>query len=149
MHLGPMDDVDWVPVDALAGVLVGLALAGSVADEGKVEVHHVVNPRKVAWSKTLAPVVQARLGDVEGVTFVGWVEALRKSASHPDGDVERNPAVKLLPFFEMLEMVAKKDGELRAVTLNTTETQKISGELRGLEAVCGNWVELWMRQWGL
>lgn len=53
------------------------------------------------------------------------------------GDVEANPAVKLLPFFEDMQARTREVDVVQAPRLDTTATAGRSGTLRELEACEG------------
>lgn len=165
--LGPNDMVDWIPVDVLSRVLVELLLpkdpdtrlaapkqnGNSVNGEGSLysvpaesaKVYHAVNPHATPWSKLL-PAILASFHDQnppEPVALRDWVTALgRSAAEHEDWD--RNPAIKLLDFFEQLASTGEGD----AVRFETANTLRVSAALQDLEAVKAEWMEGWMRQWG-
>lgn len=147
--LGLMEMIDWVPVDILADTIVGLCLSDNQSKKGEqgAQVHHIVNHHATPWS-TLLPVV---LEEFHGskrpkqVPLRSWVDALKESGSTGSDDASKNPAVKLLPFFEG---IADGTDEERAVTLDTHKTAEASERLRSMTAVGGEWMALWMRQWG-
>ena len=66
-----------------------------------------MNPRTTTWAE-LAHAVKEFYGDriKNLVSFREWVDALEKSQSVAEGevvDVDRNPAVKLLDFFQSMK----------------------------------------------
>ena len=66
-----------------------------------------MNPRTTTWAE-LADAVKEFYGDriKNLVSFREWVDALEKSQSVAEGefvDVDRNPAVKLLDFFQSMK----------------------------------------------
>ena len=136
-----MTDLDWIPVDLLSTALVELAL---LPQKESARVYHAVNPRTCGWKTLLSP-IRDRLGaeEVKIVPFGEWVEALRKSASETfeKQDFDRNPAIKLLDFFEGLPRA-------KMPRLDTVETRKRSRVLREMRAVEAGDMERWMRQWG-
>lgn len=149
--LGKLDQVDWIPVDLLGRGVVELALGPWSAGELEPEpeprpphgalVYHAVNPKPAAWAD-LVPVLQAALGGVgvaEIVPLETWVEALEDSASKT-GNVDENPAVKLLHFFQGLTTGV-------AVRLETERTVRSAPALAALTPVQAAWVENWARQW--
>lgn len=88
-HLGPSDNVDWVPVDLAARVVLELsglnekqpAAIPSSTTKAKPEppFFHVVNARITQWS-TLVPAIQDRMpDDVRAVTISEWVDLLKRS----------------------------------------------------------------------
>jgi hypothetical protein len=110
--------------------------------------YHLVNPQASSWKK-LVPVVQdyysnrssIQGSDIKSVPFDEWVQKLAGSASKSNGDIEVNPAVKLLDFYQGLSQ-----GSL-AVTLDTEKTKQMSESLRKLERVDPQWMKLWLEQW--
>lgn len=147
--LGLMEMIDWVPVDILAETIAGLCLSGDQSQDSEqgAQVHHIVNQSTTPWS-SLLPVVLEKLPESERpkqVSLREWVDALKESASTKSDDASKNPAVKVLPFFEELAGGSKEE---RAATLDTAKTAERSERLRSLTAVGEEWMALWMRQWG-
>lgn len=138
-----MRDLDWIPIDLLSTTLVELALLPR--NESAI-VYHAVNPRTCDW-QSLLPTIQDLLDGAEEfaiVPFDEWVEALRESAPqtiNKKQEIEKNPAIKLLDFFEGLPRA-------KVPRLNTVETQKRSRTLREMRAVAPEDMARWMRQWG-
>ncbi|KAL8807102.1 MAG: hypothetical protein Q9182_000935 [Xanthomendoza sp. 2 TL-2023] len=157
--LGPMDVVDWIPVNLVAKIVEELSASEreSTADEGTngaghrereedggLSVVHVVNPKKTTW-QNLLPIIQKQIPDVQVTEYSTWVAALGQSLSDGPKDVHDNPAVKLLAFFEGIEMgmTEAKGG----VTLDTRCSEAKSQTMRGLQQVGSEWMVNWMRQW--
>ena len=166
--LGPLDVVDWIPVDRLALVLVELLSQHVAVDDlhrvGKkrkrlppLAVYHLANPHTSTWS-SLLPSVRNHLGDrVQIVSFREWVSALENSNSSstlttvatspgPASPLS-NPAVKLLPFFLELQDRAVRFPHARAATLDVRNTARCSSVLACTRAVGAEWMTLWMNQW--
>lgn len=164
--LGPNEMVDWIPVDVLSKVLVELLLlkdrdtgmaapkqnGNDVSGEECLDsvpaesatVYHAVNPHVTPWSELL-PAVLASFRDnnpPEPVPLRDWVTALSQSAAKHE-DLDRNPAIKLLDFFEQLASTGEGD----VVRFETANTLRVSAALRDLEAVKAEWMGGWMRQW--
>ncbi|RWA05313.1 hypothetical protein EKO27_g9790 [Xylaria grammica] len=99
--LGKLETIDWVPVNPAARCVVELAThsRGEASRAGAL-VYHVVNPETCRWAELL-PIVGKMLGGPEKVTLTAWVEALHETVSQTN-DLERNPAVKLVDFFDNL-----------------------------------------------
>ena len=157
-----MSNIDWIPVDVLSYVVLELLVSASSTKATLLEVNqgaqpqspthffHTVNPRSTSWSSVL-PIIQSYFQsddkdiEIEVVSFNHWVATVRQSAEEgKQSDVEKNPAIKLLEFYE--DMANRKDQ--RQVMLDTKETQKKSETLRGMKAVGEEWVGMYMRQWG-
>lgn len=142
--LGPLEDVDWVPVDYLSQIMVELLLCDQPA--GSTTYYHIVNPEPRPW-QSLLPSVQAILGPgTSAVSLPAWVDALESSAA--SSNAEQNPAVKLLPFFSDLRDKALHLPRVRAAMLDVKHTSKRSITLREMNAIHSDWMALWMRQWG-
>lgn len=146
--LGPMVMIDWVPVDICAKILVNFCLygespQGSPPDEAMI--HHIVNPQTTQWSELL-PSVQAQIPEQrrpKTVPLSGWVDALRGSAVPQDDS--KNPAARLLPFFEGL-LRGGESGDA-PVTLATDKTAEKNAQLIMLDPIGSEWMTLWMKQW--
>ncbi|KAI1119599.1 hypothetical protein F5Y14DRAFT_8850 [Nemania sp. NC0429] len=154
--LGPrLDVVDWIPVDKLGEAIVELAMHPPDPPQEQEQetelgpedtgatVYHAVNPNRTTWGELLPTIAQhlGRKKVVEIVSLATWVDALRESVSETD-DLTANPAVKLLDFFESL---ADASGAL----LSTERTLAASPTLSAVGPVRDEWMENWMRQWGL
>ena len=169
--LGPMDRVDWIPVDVCGRCIAELVVARSAEEHetlsrasklnigvgrkisalAKPSVYHVQNPHSVSW-RELLPLVQKELGGadkIRAVAFTSWVDELEKLASGPKAntDLDQNPAAKLLYFFTELRDKATRFPKARAAFLETTESRLASPALDGLRAVDQDWMKLWMQQW--
>ncbi|KAL8696958.1 MAG: hypothetical protein Q9224_002531 [Gallowayella concinna] len=157
--LGPMDVVDWIPVNLVAEIVGELSASErqSTGEEGTngvghreketdagLSVVHVVNPKKTTW-QNLLPIIQKQISGVQVTDYSTWVAALRQSLSDGLKDVDDNPAVKLLAFFEGIEMgmTEAKGG----VTLDTRRTEAKSPTMKDLQPVGSEWMVNWMRQW--
>mgnify|MGYP005988557285 CR=1 FL=1 len=144
--LGRMNSIDWVPVDVLGQSIVEATLAPTkdLADKNSgATVFHISNPQHTEWAKLL-PVVTKSLGsDVKVVPLGDWVAAVKQSeAKATDDDIAKNPAVKLVDFFEDL---AKNDAS--EVTLQVKNVLEVSKTLAELEPVGEIWLNNWLAQW--
>lgn len=144
--LGQMQQVDWIPVDVLANIVVELSIGSpaSARRRGAADVYHAVNPRRAAWAD-LVPTVARHLdpaGGIELVYLEAWVEALRASPRTVE-DVAQNPAIRILDFFEGLVAESSAD----AILLSTTGTVTASETLANLGPIHDGLMENWLRQW--
>ncbi|KAL3475544.1 hypothetical protein BJX99DRAFT_229519, partial [Aspergillus californicus] len=164
--LGPLDRIDWMPVDLLAGVLVDLALSrhdidndengDGNGDGSKVDVYHPVNLHAQNWAD-IRPIVADALATVssgkmpETVPYHKWVQRVRQdidqSASTEEPEklqelLARSPAAKLLEFFEGI-MAETGPGTV----LDTQVTAGLSGKLRAVDAVRPEWIRKWVGEW--
>lgn len=144
--LGGMQLVDWMPVDLLAEAILQVVQTPSVAQSGRrgAKVRHFVNPSAAAW-KDLLPAVKGGVSAAKGlevVSLADWVSALQASAA--DNDLEANSALKLLPFFEQL--ATPDSGEMSVLDVRNCVAE--SSALRDMKAVNGDWMKMWIQQWG-
>ncbi|KAL9594502.1 MAG: hypothetical protein Q9219_006996 [cf. Caloplaca sp. 3 TL-2023] len=137
--LAAQDDIAWVPVDLAAKALVELGLSSSSTHD----TYNLTNPRPSSWSH-LVPLVQTHLSKdhspVDVVDFDTWVKALGESAEKSPEDVDRNPGIKLLDFYEGLSGAG-------STVLETRETEGVSGTVKGLGTVGEEWMRKWLEQW--
>ncbi|KAL8853057.1 MAG: hypothetical protein Q9221_002087 [Calogaya cf. arnoldii] len=160
--LGPLDVVDWVPVNLVANI-VGELLSSSNGQvrpshkrtggaedrEGpKVfssEIFHIVNPHRTTWQDILPNIIQHQTAEIKRTDYITWVNTLRESLDNAAEDVANNPALKLLPLFENLEK-GMKSGK-KGVVLDTRCTEAKSQTMRNLQPVGGEWMATWFSQW--
>jgi thioester reductase-like protein len=146
--IGPLDTVDWIPINTLAEILVELVYHG--AGGQRTVVYNLVNPSTTTWSE-LYPAIQRCLQNANGrnvdiVEYAEWLQSLHDCASSSIVSVEANPAVKLLDFFDGLQRPVLESDEQ---TCSTREAEKHSSTLRSCGPVNPEWMELWMEQWGI
>ncbi|EIT74140.1 hypothetical protein BDV35DRAFT_403939 [Aspergillus flavus] len=154
--LGPaLNRVDWMPIDLLAEVLVDLALRDHGATAGRsVKVYHPVNPRPLDW-EAVRPVVAEALSKASGKTvdtipFQDWVQRVRQDIETGnklnDGELQallsRNPAAKLLEFFEGIMSQTEREN-----VLDTRLTVQLSEKLQAVDAVKPEWIQKWVEEW--
>ncbi|KAG9950362.1 acetyl-CoA synthetase-like protein, partial [Aureobasidium melanogenum] len=147
--LGSMGRMDWIPVDILAKAVVEILLENPdrtgrdspmASYETKAQFVHLVNPHEANWQDILPHVQNSLDKQLRVVAYEEWLSDLQASA---DGEhTEANPAVKLFDFFEENRHGLKPK-------FSTINAQEMSETLASLEPVNGQWMELWMKQWGL
>lgn len=146
--LGSMGRMDWIPVDILANVVVETLLDDSchggrespyTSGEGKARFVHLLNPHEANWQDILRHAQRSLEKELEVVSYEEWLSDLQSSAEQEHD--EANPAVKLVDFFEQ----NKNDLKPKFSTVNA---QRMSQTLASLQPVNGEWMHLWMKQWG-
>jgi thioester reductase-like protein len=153
--LGPMDDVDWIPVDRLADVLT--EIMSCELHPGSIRYLHLINPNPVRWNTLMAAVVsrlerlskEARSDGSVVVSFREWVDTLEKTSREQTTDVRNIPAIKLQGFFHDLQQKAIHVPRARAALLDVKKTVKLSKSLATMPAVNVSWMDLWIRQWNI
>ena len=164
--LGPVfDQIDWIPIDLLADILIELALARGPSAVGaggtyNADVYHPLNAHPITWQDLRTTILhelssQTKKQPLEVVPLRTWIAKVRKDAeaavdSGEDTDnvnleaaLRRDPAAKLLDFFESL-VVSEKVPTNR---LEFSETLKLSEKMRGLEPIKDEWVRKWIGEW--
>ncbi|KAH8426117.1 uncharacterized protein LDX57_003859 [Aspergillus melleus] len=158
--LGPaLNRIDWVPIDLLAEVLVDLALQEPSSTGSVVDVAHPLNLSPTTW-ETIRPAVSDTLSTFAGgkplevISLPAWISRVRQDietagGSHTslgDGDLqtllEKNPAAKLLEFFESLASSSEPDN-----VLDTQTTAKRSEKLQAVDAIKPEWIHKWVQEW--
>ncbi|KAJ5650936.1 acetyl-CoA synthetase-like protein [Penicillium longicatenatum] len=141
--LGAMGHLGWVPVEDVANVV--LEVSGVTAPVSVDEFHgyfHALNKNVTDWPN-LVPTLREFYGEriKQVVPLKEWVDALEKSQVHA-GDVEQNPAVKLLDTFRLAAT-----GAGNAYSFATTRTEEYSSTMRQMEAVSPQLMRHWCEQW--
>ncbi|KAK1533983.1 thioester reductase domain-containing protein [Colletotrichum paranaense] len=142
--LGAMATVNWTPIEGIANLILEVSgIAAPVSLEKINGYFHGVNPRTVPW-ETLAEAVREFYGDgviKKLVSFKEWVELLENSTATTD-DVDKNPGIKLLDFYQGLAM-----GEGQGVEFSMERTTKSSKTMKEMQAVTPELMQNWCRQW--
>ncbi|KAK1726116.1 thioester reductase domain-containing protein [Colletotrichum acutatum] len=142
--LGAMATVNWTPIEGIANLILEVSgIAAPVPLEKINGYFHGVNPRTVPW-ETLAEAVREFYGDgviKKLVSFKEWVELLENSTATTD-DVDKNPGIKLLDFYQDLAM-----GEGQGVEFSMERTTKSSKTMKEMQAVTPELMQNWCRQW--
>ncbi|KAL5355581.1 hypothetical protein BJX96DRAFT_184183 [Aspergillus floccosus] len=137
--LGP-DDIDWVPVDTIAKVIVELLESRCTSQETSA-FFHLMNPSKTTWS-SIVPAVQ-RAYSIPSVPIEDWIGELDRIKNPSDEDVRQKPALKLLEFYRGL--VSGK-GVLSA-DIDTRKAQEASAAMASLEPISQQQMNNWIQQW--
>ncbi|KAF2012923.1 acetyl-CoA synthetase-like protein [Aaosphaeria arxii CBS 175.79] len=138
-----LDNVDWLPVDALATVLLELSLS---EDNRALQVYHLVNPKVKSWTDLL-PAVQEHIGNPKAVSMQDWVSELERVNGDDHDAIAANPAVKILDFFKdsrNLKYIGADD-----VDISTKNAKVTSPTLSQLGPVQASWMKRWMQDWSL
>lgn len=147
----PGETCSWLPVDALARVVVELDQTLRQDDtENPSVVYNLVNPRLFSWAELLESLGRAGL-KFRVVSFEEWLRKLRESAER--GEQDRNPAVKLIDHFEKRYGGLPPDGETDVgVSFETKTVTRDSAVLRDppdiiRDGYVNKFVATWLEQW--
>ncbi len=168
--LGPMNTIDWIPVDLLGQIIVeilGKLRPGQVNTTGGCDHEYEAPNEATGWSKglmghtckkptgarvfhtvnpgtttwkELLPAVLHSLGSNVKVVPLDAWVAALKSSASSE-DASSNPGLKLLDFFEELKFGPDQPTLQTSVTLQQSET------MAGMKPVSGQWMRTWMKQW--
>lgn len=143
--LGSMGRMDWIPVDILAKVVFEILLENSSrktcgsSEEVKAQFVHLLNPHEADWQDIIPHVQRSLNKELQVVPYEEWLSDLQSSAERSHD--EANPAVRLIDFFEQNRHDLKP-------RFSTRNAQRMSQALASLQPVNGDWMQLWMKQWG-
>ncbi|APA11657.1 hypothetical protein sscle_08g064270 [Sclerotinia sclerotiorum 1980 UF-70] len=161
--LGPLETIDWIPVDILGKVIYELVTTLSCNSQSQIsdsnptststeptstpKIYHLTNPHRTTYSRTILPHLKTHFA-LPTIPFSEWVHHLRYTASTTisDKEINDNPAVKILSFYEDL-VEREKEGK-KQVWLDTRRAVEGSRMLRDLREVDEGCVGSWLVQWG-
>ncbi|KAI0111253.1 acetyl-CoA synthetase-like protein [Nemania sp. FL0031] len=139
------DNVDWLPVDKVARVLLEILESATAATEisskGKLPIYHVTNPHAISWGNIVPWAVDSLR--LKPVSFDEWLDKLEGSNESLE-DVDKNPAVKLVEFYHEASRVG---GAPRCMM--TWRATQASKTLREIGPVNREWMTMWSKQWDL
>ena len=169
--LGPkFDTIDWVPIDLLAEILLDLALLQrtqrSRAPEpnvipnetgiprNPVRFFHPLNPRPMHWDLVrdtlIASLQSLSQKPIEIIPLASWLEKVRQDSEAASGAqsqleayLSRNPAVKLLDFYQTLLDTSNYQGS----ELEIDRTLATSEKMRALGSINAEWIGKWVQEW--
>lgn len=154
--LGPQfSDVDWLPVDLLANVLIDLVGDLGFERSNKARVYNLRNPRVTTWSDLLPAAVDTAailLGSRQRLEVVSpstWLNRLKAAASNPTGDViMTNPAIKLFEFYEnyLWGENERQEGSKKP-PMSIEKAYAKSKMLRDVPAISQQFIQKWMGEW--
>ncbi|OCL14503.1 hypothetical protein AOQ84DRAFT_280861 [Glonium stellatum] len=140
--LGRQETIDWIPVDILGNIIVAKQRNNSITPTllEAPEYITLLNPSKTTWSEIL-PTIQ-RFIEADVVSLQDWVDALHQSSS--TNEIDKNPALKLLGFFDGLQESVNQ----LSPTMDTTNAVQESSTMEKLGIISSEWISNWMRRWG-
>ncbi|TFK46448.1 acetyl-CoA synthetase-like protein [Heliocybe sulcata] len=143
------EDVSWIPMPAATQVMLDVSLA----EEIQPIAINAVHPRPAKWRNIMKAISKA-LGESCGVLplvpFKEWVQKLERCAGHNTtaDDLNRIPALRILPFFQQVASRRAVIGEQGDVAEFTTDKcRAISASLDQLQVLDDGDAEMWVRYW--
>lgn len=128
-----------------------------IQQQNPISVFHPLNPHPVRWDLVRDTVLHSLESitqtPMEVIPLTSWLEKVRQDseaaarqgsgAQQLEDYVQRNPAVKLLGFYDsLLDAESYSGGELEI-----EGTLARSEKMRALEGVSAEWVRKWVREW--
>lgn len=157
-NLGPQfSEIDWMPSDMLADVVVDLANSQEAGGKSGAEVFNLRNPRTVGWNALVPAIKNAaekRTGKtLDVVSPSTWLSQLEESiaaVSKGDNDdlvaaVASNPAIKLVDFYRGWLWTDGAASQPMAVERSLAA----SPTLRDMPPVSVEWMRKWFDEWML
>lgn len=143
--VGPIDVVDWTPVEDIAGLLLDAAgLTAPVPVSDISGYFHGVNPSTTSWTDVVKILKDFYSGRIEKIIpLEEWVEILEKSAVN--ANAEKNPAIKLIDTYQ--GMVNANRAGIGHVYFDMTRTVARSPTMKNLGPVNSELIENWCQQW--
>jgi thioester reductase-like protein len=135
-----LPDVNWIPVDILADIVVDIIHS---PDAESPATFSLVNPKPVPWA-SLVPTVQSWFGTgkVTVVPLHEWITALRSVDMGDANAVKAAPSKKIVDFFEA---IARSNAHSPKYT--TIMGSAISKTMAELGHVNPGWMYIWLSQW--
>ncbi|KAF7536709.1 hypothetical protein G7054_g4294 [Neopestalotiopsis clavispora] len=148
-ELGNASDIDWMPVEKIAALVLELAGISRPMDPADISgYYHGVNPRRTPWS-VLAAVIKNHHGPSrirELVSFSEWTRRLEESRRTCSTDLDRNPGIKLLDTYR--GMVAALEAGRSAPRFATQRAEAQSPTMRQMQPISPDLMKQWCKQWG-
>ncbi|PNP45742.1 hypothetical protein THARTR1_10900 [Trichoderma harzianum] len=146
--LGPLDVVDWTPVEDIAGLVLDVAGINQKIPLSNISGYfHGVNPSATSWAE-IAKILKAYYGErIKAlVPLDEWIHALEASAIDATAeDVEKNPGIKLIDTYKGMD--EQRTAGIDHIYFDVNRTVAHSQTMRKLgpidEALIKNWCDQW------
>ncbi|KAI9818373.1 MAG: putative NRPS-like protein biosynthetic cluster [Pycnora praestabilis] len=140
-----MQEIDWIPVDSMARIVVDLAHTG--VRTGTPRVFHLVNPNIIPWSTFVSAIKSyyASEAAIEAVPLSEWIKILKHVDASDAQELARKPSVKILDFYEDIEE-ATREGSVRQA-FETGNGVQCSSTMKALGPVDKGLMNIWLKQW--
>ncbi|KAB8263537.1 hypothetical protein BDV32DRAFT_146354 [Aspergillus pseudonomiae] len=136
--------INWIPVDTLTQIVLEIADSRQHYQAGKTfSLFNLVNPTVVPW-ESLITAIQKRFS-TNVVADETWLARLDSIENITDADLANKPALKILDVYRRL---FAKDTYPK-FSIITNKGQHASYTMRNIRPVDADWMDLWMKQWGL
>ncbi|KAI9879042.1 MAG: hypothetical protein M1830_009784 [Pleopsidium flavum] len=137
-------DIDWIPVDKLATIILEIVHFGVTTD--KARIYNILNPKPIPWM-SLVDTIRKRLGPhIQLVQMREWIETLERLDGNDARELNTKPAMKILDFYRGLVEDARSTAVgLKYSTAHGVAASKTMAELAPVNA---EWMDMWLDQLG-
>jgi thioester reductase-like protein len=146
--LGPMDVVDWTPVEDIAGLVLDVAGVTQKVPLAEISGYfHGVNPSATSWAE-LTRILKNYYGDrIKAIVPLDeWIRALEASAVNATVDAAaKNPGIKLIDTYKGME--EQRKAGIGHAYLDVTRTVAHSQTMRNLGPIDADLMRNWCDQW--
>ncbi|PTB67771.1 acetyl-CoA synthetase-like protein [Trichoderma citrinoviride] len=146
--LGPMDVIDWTPVQDIAGLVLDIAGVTQRVPLSDISGYfHGVNPSATSWAD-LTRILKSYYGDrIKAIVPLDeWIRALEASAVNATAeDAEKNPGIKLIDTYKGMD--EQRRAGIGHAYLDMTRTVAHSQTMRSLGPVDEELMKNWCDQW--
>ncbi|KAM3076421.1 hypothetical protein ACMFMG_007240 [Clarireedia jacksonii] len=133
----------WLPVDTLAEIILDLTFLPHTPEI----IYNICSPHTFSWTRDLLPELGSCRLEFKAVPPSVWLAQLRSAARLSNAD--RNPAVKLLEYYERSY---GENGPVGEITFDIERGLRDSEALRRApvlldEGYIGKFVKAWLKKW--
>lgn len=136
--IGGQTEIDWIPCDVLAQVIVEIASSRADAQGGNLGIYNLVNPQHTKLRLLLDTVAETCGGEVVG--YDEWLKALQSLDPNDAKNLQAVPALKLMDFFRGL-------GQSKESFMRTENGERDSRTMAGLQSLQKDVIRSWMKHW--
>ena len=141
--------VDWVPVDAMAKIIVDLVHSGADAGHQYLRIFNLLNPKTTAWSSMAGSVQQwfaNRSINLAKVPFSDWIDALKETDMRSAEELNARPAAKILEFYMALEKAGMRPDQTNDA-FDTDNGRRYSKAFTESLPIDSRLMEIWLERW--
>ncbi|RFU75191.1 nrps-like enzyme [Trichoderma arundinaceum] len=147
--LGPMDIIEWTPVEDIAGLVLDVAgITKKVALSDISGYFHGVNPSATSWAK-ITKILRDYYGEkVKGVVPLDqWIQLLEASAINATAeDAAKSPGIKLIDTYKGMD--EQRKAGISHAYFDMKRTIAHSRTMRNLGPIDEILMKNWCEQWG-
>ncbi|TFB05348.1 Iterative polyketide synthase CazM [Trichoderma ghanense] len=146
--LGPMDVIDWTPVEDIAGLVLDVAGVTQKVPLSDISGYfHGVNPSVTSWAELTRILKNYYADRIKAIVPLDeWIRALEASAVNATAeDAEKNPGIKLIDTYKGMD--EQRRAGVGHAYLDVTRTVAHSQTMRSLGPIDEDLMRNWCDQW--